>query len=103
MTDAASDDPGRSPYRAETSWRPAGALVVTLIASLAPILVGIVAVLAENHGLVSAGGQLQGDGPPSLSSPGCHVDVEWTVEGRRGRVEGTVVELPFLDLERKRT
>ena len=28
--------------------------------------------------------------------------VEWTVEGRRGRVAATVVELPFLDLERKR-
>jgi aminomethyltransferase len=40
--------------------------------------------------------------PPSSEAPGAHVDVEWTVEGRRGRVEGTVVELPFLDLERKR-
>ena len=30
------------------------------------------------------------------------VQVEWTVEGRRGRVNATVVELPFLDLERKR-
>ena len=28
--------------------------------------------------------------------------VEWTVEGRRGRVGATVVELPFLDLARKR-
>jgi hypothetical protein len=33
---------------------------------------------------------------------GSRVDVEWTVEGRRGRVPATVVELPFLDLERKR-
>ena len=40
--------------------------------------------------------------PPSHEAPGAAVDVEWTVEGRRGRVEGTVVELPFLDLERKR-
>ena len=40
--------------------------------------------------------------PPSSEAPGAHVDVEWTVEGRRGRVEGTVVALPFLDLERKR-
>ena len=40
--------------------------------------------------------------PPQYEAPGAHVDVEWTVEGRRGRVEGTVVELPFLDLERKR-
>ena len=33
---------------------------------------------------------------------GSKVDVEWTVEGRRGRVPATVVDLPFLDLERKR-
>jgi glycine cleavage system aminomethyltransferase T len=30
------------------------------------------------------------------------LSVEWTVEGRRGRVGTSVVELPFLDLERKR-
>jgi aminomethyltransferase len=41
--------------------------------------------------------------PPSHEPLGSRVDVEWTVEGRRGRVAGTVVELPFLDLERKRT
>jgi aminomethyltransferase len=41
--------------------------------------------------------------PPSYEAPGSKVDVEWTVEGRRGRVQGTVVPLPFLDLERKRT
>ena len=41
--------------------------------------------------------------PPSHESLGSRVDVEWTVEGRRGRVASTVVELPFLDLERKRT
>ena len=41
--------------------------------------------------------------PPSHQRPGSRVDVEWTVEGRRGRVRGTVVELPFLDLERKRS
>ena len=40
--------------------------------------------------------------PPSLEPPGSKVDVEWTVEGRRGRVAAQVVELPFLDLERKR-
>jgi hypothetical protein len=28
--------------------------------------------------------------------------VEWTVEGHRGRVDATVVPLPFLDLPRKR-
>ena len=41
--------------------------------------------------------------PPSHESPGSKVDVEWTVEGRRGRVAAVVVDLPFLDLERKRT
>jgi aminomethyltransferase len=40
--------------------------------------------------------------PPSHEPLGSRIDVEWTVEGRRGRVAGTVVELPFLDLERKR-
>jgi aminomethyltransferase len=41
--------------------------------------------------------------PPSLELPGTRVEVEWTVEGRRGRVKARVVELPFLDLERKRS
>src|SRR5262245_8994616 len=40
--------------------------------------------------------------PPSHEAAGSKLDVEWTVEGRRGRVEATVVPLPFLDLERKR-
>jgi aminomethyltransferase len=40
--------------------------------------------------------------PARLERPGSRVEVEWTVEGRRGRVPATVVELPFLDLERKR-
>jgi aminomethyltransferase len=40
--------------------------------------------------------------PPSHEPLGSRVDVEWSVEGRRGRVAGTVVALPFLDLERKR-
>src|SRR4051794_21137492 len=40
--------------------------------------------------------------PPSAEAPGARVDVEWTVEGRRGRVGASVVPLPFLDLERKR-
>ena len=34
---------------------------------------------------------------------GTKLAVEWTVEGRRGRVGATVVELPFLDLPRKRS
>jgi aminomethyltransferase len=41
--------------------------------------------------------------PPSHEEVGSKVDVEWTVEGRRGRVGAVVVPLPFLDLERKRS
>jgi aminomethyltransferase len=40
--------------------------------------------------------------PRAYERPGTKVEVEWTVEGRRGRVKAHVVELPFLDLERKR-
>ena len=40
--------------------------------------------------------------PARCEQPGTRLQVEWTVEGRRGRVNATVVELPFLDLDRKR-
>ena len=40
--------------------------------------------------------------PQTHERAGARVDVEWTVEGRRGRVRANVVDLPFLDLERKR-
>jgi aminomethyltransferase len=40
--------------------------------------------------------------PPAYERPGTHLLAEWTVEARRGRVGATVVELPFLDLPRKR-
>ena len=40
--------------------------------------------------------------PPRRARVGTKLQVEWTVEGRRGRVGATVVELPFLDLDRKR-
>jgi aminomethyltransferase len=40
--------------------------------------------------------------PASHEVPGHRVAVEWTVEGRRGRVPATVTAIPFLDLERKR-
>ncbi len=40
--------------------------------------------------------------PPRYEKPGTRLQVEWTVEGRRGRVNATVVEMPFLDLPRKR-
>ena len=40
--------------------------------------------------------------PASHEAVGTRVGVEWTVEGRRGRVPAVVTDLPFLDLERKR-
>ena len=40
--------------------------------------------------------------PPAFERPGTQLQAEWTVEARRGRVGATVVELPFLDLPRKR-
>ena len=40
--------------------------------------------------------------PPAHEAVGSRLSVEWTVEGRRGRVGATVVDLPFLDLDRKR-
>jgi aminomethyltransferase len=41
--------------------------------------------------------------PPGLAEPRTRVSVEWSVEGERGKVAATVVPLPFLDLERKRS
>jgi aminomethyltransferase len=40
--------------------------------------------------------------PASFEAPGSKLSVEWSVEGRRGRVRASVVPLPFLDLPRKR-
>ena len=40
--------------------------------------------------------------PASYEPAGTRVEVEWTVEGRRGRVPAVVTNVPFLDLERKR-
>jgi aminomethyltransferase len=40
--------------------------------------------------------------PPQHEAISSRLSVEWTVEGRRGRVGATVVDLPFLDLPRKR-
>ena len=41
--------------------------------------------------------------PASHEAVGTRLGVEWTVEGRRGRVPAVVTALPFLDLERKRS
>ena len=40
--------------------------------------------------------------PPRHEAVSTNLEMEWTVEGRRGRVAARVVDLPFLDLERKR-
>jgi aminomethyltransferase len=39
---------------------------------------------------------------PAFEAIGSKLSVEWTVEGHRGRVDATVVPMPFLDLPRKR-
>jgi len=38
-----------------------------------------------------------------LTKIGTRLSVEWTVEGERGKVGATVVPMPFLDLDRKRS
>ena len=43
-----------------------------------------------------------GSVPAAHAAIGTRVSVEWTVEARRGRIGGRVVELPFLDLPRRR-
>jgi aminomethyltransferase len=43
-----------------------------------------------------------GSVPRAQAKPGNRLSVEWSVEGERGKVAATVVELPFLDLPRKR-
>jgi aminomethyltransferase len=39
---------------------------------------------------------------PRHAEVGTALEAEWSVEGERGRVDATVVELPFLDLPRRR-
>lgn len=59
----------RAAYRPETPWRPWPAVAVVLAAGVAPMLVGLLGLLAENNGLVGADGAIQTDRIPSLSSP----------------------------------
>lgn len=66
---AVLDDQPRVAYRAETPWRPAPAVAVVIAASLAPMLVGVLGLVAEDAGLVSAGGRTAAGGIPSLASP----------------------------------
>jgi aminomethyltransferase len=39
---------------------------------------------------------------PEFELLGTRIQMEWTVEGRRGRIDATVVDLPFFDPPRKR-
>lgn len=63
------EEPSNGAYRAETPWRPGPAVGVVLAASLAPLLIGLAALLAQNNGLVGADGELQPGAIPSLASP----------------------------------
>lgn len=69
MSDATSANARSDAYRAATPWGPTAALAVALLASLAPVLVGIAGLVAETSGLISPDGQTQFDGAPSLASP----------------------------------
>lgn len=64
-----ADDRRYGAYRAETPWGPGGAIAVTIVASLAPIAVALLALLAEDSGLVTADGPTAPGGIPSLASP----------------------------------
>lgn len=66
---AAFEDTTRVAYRPETPWTPWAALGVVLAASFAPMLIGLLAWIAEDAGLVGAGGAVLRDGIPSLASP----------------------------------
>lgn len=66
---AALEDASRVAYRAETPWRPGPAVALVLIASLAPMIVGLAGLIAEDAGLVGTDAKTQPGGLPSLSSP----------------------------------
>ncbi len=66
---ALPDDLPRAAYRPETPWSPAAAIGLVLVASLAPILVGILAGVMQGAGLVAADQPAQTGGIPSLASP----------------------------------
>lgn len=69
MSDTTLADAEKPGYRPDTPWGPAAALMVTLIVSLSPILVGIAGVLIEREGLLGADDAALQSGPTSLASP----------------------------------
>jgi membrane protease YdiL (CAAX protease family) len=69
MSDTTLDDAGRPAYRPDTPWGPYAALTVTVLVCLAPVLVGIAWVVAENSGLIAVDGAGWRSRGPSLASP----------------------------------
>jgi len=68
MTDVALVLPHQTGYRAETPWRPFPALVVALVASLAPIAVGLAGIYVRLSGLLTPDGHPMPITLPSLAS-----------------------------------
>lgn len=69
MSDA-PEDGSRAAYRPETPWKPWPAVGLVLVASLAPMLIGLAVWIAQDARLIEAGGELPSrDGIPSLASP----------------------------------
>jgi membrane protease YdiL (CAAX protease family) len=103
MSAALEDLPGVA-YRPETPWRPWPAIGLVLVASLAPMLVGLLALLAEDAGLVSAGAEAQRNGIPSLASPSVLVQmivgqllslaIVWAAAGWKGARRATLQLAP---------
>jgi membrane protease YdiL (CAAX protease family) len=101
---AAFEDPSRVAYRPETPWGPWGALGVVVAASFAPMLIGLAALVAEDAGLVSAGGPPLRDGIPSLASPFVlaqmiagqllSLAIVWAAAGRKGARAETLRLMP---------
>ncbi|WP_072396981.1 type II CAAX endopeptidase family protein [Hyphomicrobium sp. CS1GBMeth3] len=66
---AVADDRPRAAYRAETPWGPSAAIAVAVLASLAPMAVALLAILAEDASLVTGDARTTPGGIPSLASP----------------------------------
>lgn len=88
-------DPRPSPaYTPETPWRPLPAFLVVLLAAIAPVALGLAALVLADRGYIDAGGATAPDEIPSLSSPFILVQmivgqllslaIIWTAAGWRG-------------------